>query len=70
MPTTTRMRQRNFVAMSPLLRKGGVHQRSKSAARANIEHEIQDEISNWREALENESLSSTFDPRDQRSQSH
>ena len=49
MPTSTRTRVRNTVAMSPLLRKGGVHQRSKTGARADIKHEIEAEISNWQE---------------------
>lgn len=49
MPTPTRSRARNTVAMSPLLRKGGVHQRSKTGARAEIKHEIQAEITDWQE---------------------
>lgn len=59
MPASTRMRPRNYVAMSPLLRKGGVHERSKSGARADKKHEMQDAISNWREALEEECLLTT-----------
>ncbi len=59
MPTSTRTRARNYVAMSPLLRKGGVHERSKSGARADKKHEMQDAITNWREALEEECLSTT-----------
>jgi hypothetical protein len=35
--------------MSPLLRKGGVHQHSKTGARANIRHEIQAEITDWQQ---------------------
>lgn len=49
MPTSTRTRARNYVAMSPLLRKGGVHQHSKTGARANIRHEIQAEITDWQQ---------------------
>ena len=63
MPTSTRIRARNYVAMSPLLRKGGVHERSKSGVRANVKHEMLDEISHWREALEQECLSTTGHPR-------
>lgn len=59
MPTSTRTRARNYVAMSPLLRKGGVHERSKSGVRADKKHEMQDAITNWREALEKECLSTT-----------
>lgn len=59
MPNTTRMRLRNYVAMSPLLRKGGVHECSKSSARADAKHNLQDEIANWREALEEECLLTT-----------
>ncbi len=62
MPTSTRTRARNYVAMSPLMRKGGVHQRSKTGVRADIKHEIQAEITNWREALEDECLSTIDHP--------
>lgn len=56
MPTRIRIRTRNPVAMSPLLSKGGVHERSKSGIRANAKHEVQTEVSNWHELLEEESL--------------
>jgi len=48
--------------MSPLLRKGGVHERSKSGTRADAKHEMHAETSNWRELLDEEYLSTT-DPR-------
>lgn len=57
MPKSTRTRARNYVAMSPILRKGGVHQRSKTGARADIKHEIDAEITQWQE---DESLSTTI----------
>jgi hypothetical protein len=44
MPTLSRLRPRNPVAMSPLLRKGGVHERSKSGVRAEVKQQLQDEL--------------------------
>jgi hypothetical protein len=44
--------------MSPLLRKGGVHERSKSGVRAEVNHQMQDAITNWQEAQE-ECMSTT-----------
>jgi hypothetical protein len=40
MPTLPRRRPRNPVAQSPLLRKGGVHERSKSGVRAEAKQEL------------------------------
>lgn len=57
MPTLPRLRPRNPVAMSPLLCKGGVHERSKSGVRAEVKQQLQDELTHWREALEEECLS-------------
>ena len=55
----TRTRLRNPVAMSPLLRKGGVHKRSRSGVRADAKRETQDAISDWRQNLEEEYLETT-----------
>lgn len=52
---------RNYVAMSPLLRKGGVHQRSKTGVRAIKKHELQSDIMDWQDAIEEE-RSLTIDP--------
>ena len=38
---------RNRIAMNPLLRKGGVHQRSQSSARQNNRHTLGAEIEDW-----------------------
>ena len=47
------------VAMSPLLRKGGVHKHSKSGLRADSKRETLDAIRDWRESLEEECLETT-----------
>lgn len=60
MPTLPRRRPRNPVALSPLLRKGGVHERSKSGIRAEAKQELQDELEFWQEELEEEYLSTTI----------
>jgi len=44
MPT----RIRNFVARSPLLRKGGVHEKPKTAQRRKAKQELKQEATNWR----------------------
>jgi hypothetical protein len=59
MPTLPRLRPRNPVALSPLLRKGAVHERSKSGLRAEVKQQLQDELTHWREVLEDECLSKT-----------
>ena len=60
MPTLTRRRPRNPIALSPLLRKGGVHERSKTGVRAEAKQELQDELEFWQEELEEECLSTTI----------
>lgn len=52
MTTSQRRRPRNRVAMSPLLRKGGVHERSKSGQRAENKLLLNAELDDWREELE------------------
>ncbi len=47
-----RRRFRNPVAHNPLLRKGGPHQKSRSAERRNQRHALEAELDNWREELE------------------
>lgn len=49
-----RTRLRNPVATSPLLRKGGVHQRSKSGVRASAKRETENALLDWRESLDDE----------------
>ncbi len=39
--------RRNRVAMNPLLRKGGVHQRSRSAERGNRHQHLQQMVDEW-----------------------
>lgn len=58
----TRTRLRNPVATSPLLRKGGVHQRSKSGARANAKRETENALADWRECLEEECMPTMTHP--------
>lgn len=60
MPTLPRRRLRNPVARSPLLRKGGIHERSKSGLRAEAKQQLQDELEFWQEELEEECLSTTI----------
>jgi hypothetical protein len=60
MPTLPRRRPRNLVALSPLLRKGGVHERSKSGVRAEAKQELQNELEFWQEELKEECLSTTI----------
>ena len=59
MPTLPRLRPRNRVAMPPLLRKGGVHERSKSGLRAEAKQQLQEELGDWQEALEEECITAT-----------
>lgn len=39
--------RRNRVAMNPLLRKGGVHQRSRSAERGNQHQHLNQLVDEW-----------------------
>ena len=43
---------RNPVALSPLLRKGGVHEKSKTAKRQQTRQALSEQLDNWREELE------------------
>ena len=43
---------RNPVARSPLLRKGGVHQKSKTAKRRQTSQALKVQLEDWREELE------------------
>ena len=52
MPTLPGPRRRNPTARSLLLRKGGVHQRSKSGLRAEAKQQLQDELEFWQEGRE------------------
>jgi hypothetical protein len=40
------LRPRNFVARSPLLRKGGVHERSQSGKRQQQKQALEQEVNN------------------------
>ena len=55
---------RNPVARSPLLRKGGAHQRSPSAGRQQSRREIDDLLEDWEEALDDEQVDSPDPARD------
>lgn len=59
MPTLLKLRPRNSVALPPLLRNGGVHERSKSGLRAEVKQQLQNELTHWQELLEEECLSTT-----------
>ncbi len=63
MPTLPRLRPRNPVALSPFLRKGGVHERSKSGLRAEAKHHLQDELLAWQEELEEDCFSTIISSR-------
>lgn len=41
--------RRNTIAMNPLLRKGGVHQRSRTASRRNENRNLEDILDEWLE---------------------
>lgn len=43
---------RNPVARSPLLRKGGAHQETKTSQRRNARHVLDGQLEGWREDLE------------------
>lgn len=43
---------RNPVARSPLLRKGGAHQDTKTSQRRNARHALEGQLEDWREELE------------------
>ncbi len=43
---------RNPVARSPLLRKGGAHQETKTSQRRNARQALEGQLDDWREELE------------------
>jgi hypothetical protein len=43
---------RNPVSRSPLMRKGGVHEKSTTSKRRQIKDQIDSELEGWREAVE------------------
>ncbi len=43
---------RNPVARSPLLKKGGAHEPSKTNERRNAKHALEMQLEDWREELE------------------
>ena len=43
---------RNPVARSPLMRKGGVHEKSKTAKRRENNQALKSQLEDWREELE------------------
>ena len=43
---------RNPVARSPLMRKGGVHEKSKTAKRRESSQALKSQLEDWREELE------------------
>mgnify|MGYP003393857544 CR=1 FL=1 len=60
MPILPGLRLRNPVALSPLLRKGGVHERSKSALRTEAKQQLQNELEFWQEELKEDCLLTTI----------
>lgn len=53
MPNKTGVRvPRNPVARSPLMRKGGVHEKSKTAKRQSSRQLLNTQLDDWREELE------------------
>ena len=42
------MKRRNFAAKSPLLRKGGVHEKSRSTERAATKKAIRKQLRSWK----------------------
>ena len=46
--TTETVRPRNPVARSPLLRKGGVHEKTKTVKRRDTKQKIEAELESWR----------------------
>lgn len=52
MPTLKRTSApRNPVARSPLMRKGGVHEKTAASKRRQVQKKIDAELDNWREAV-------------------
>lgn len=47
-----RRRFRNPVAQSPLLRKGGPHERSRSGERQNQRQALEAELDSWRDEID------------------
>lgn len=43
---------RNFAARSPLMHKGGAHQRSTTSDRRELEFALEDELLEWYQELE------------------
>mgnify|MGYP001549629651 CR=1 FL=1 len=41
--------QRNMVALNPLLKKGGAHQKGKGSQRANERHRVNSYLDEWYE---------------------
>lgn len=60
MPILPGLRLRNPVALSPLLRKGGVHERSKSGLRTEAKQQLQNELEFWQEELKEDCLLTTI----------
>lgn len=46
-----RVARRNFVALNPLLKKGGVHEKTKSAKRQKAKRDLQKQVRAWRDFL-------------------
>jgi hypothetical protein len=44
-----KIKPRNPVARSPLLRKGGVHEKSRSSERSDTKRELEDKAADWEE---------------------
>jgi hypothetical protein len=59
MPILPGLRRRNPVARSPLLRKGGVHEKSKSGLRGEAKQQLQDELVAWQDGLDAGYLTTT-----------
>ncbi len=55
---------RNRVAQSPLLRRGGAHQQSRTSERQGTRLQTRDEAENWREEIELNELSESEEDQD------
>jgi len=48
---TGRIAPRNHVALNPLLKKGGVHEKTNSAKRKKAKRDLQKQVRAWRDSF-------------------
>jgi hypothetical protein len=57
------LRPRNFIARSPLLRKGGAHQRSQSGKRREHKESVEQALMDWQEQSKEDDIQREREPK-------